>query len=191
MVSALRSLPLLQQHMDAEADLLRIVVNARSRVEANLALGILRETLPERVIVAALNLREVLHSLPGYPCSMAVDDASLARIAGLTKDRSSWTKRLEEDPAIELSVTTAGNFCFDLVIKVEDRTVFWTSPSAEEDLVHPDLLDDCLERGALLPAVISLAQDMGMVFNPRFYMSVDDWNLDHLQESFEDFQALF
>jgi hypothetical protein len=36
-----------------------------------------------------------------------------------------------------------------------------------------------------------MTRDMGLVFNPRFYMSLDDWNLDHLQESFADFEALF
>ncbi len=191
MVSALSTLPLLRQHIDADEDLVRIVVNARSRVEANLALGILRESMTERVLVAALNLREVLDSLPGYPCSMAIDETTLAKVAGLKKDRSAWTKTLDDDPDVTLSVSTAGNFCFDLVVGIEGHPIFWTPPSAEEDFVHPELLDACLDRPALLPAVIALAGDMGLVFNPRFYMSVDDWNLDHLQESFEDFQAIF
>ncbi len=191
MVSALASIPLLRQHIDAEEDLVRIVVNARSRVEANLALGILRESVSERVLVAALNLREVLDSLPGYPCSMAVDETTLAKIVGLEKNHTAWTKPLDDDPDITLTVSTAGNFCFDLVIGVDGRNIFWTPPSAEEDFVHPELLDACLEREALLPAIISLTEDMGLVFNPRFYMSVDDWNLDHLQESFEDFRSIF
>ncbi|TDB39525.1 MAG: hypothetical protein D9V44_00710 [Actinobacteria bacterium] len=191
MVSALATIPLLKQHIDAEEDLVRIVVNARSRVEANLALGMLRESVSERVLVAALNLREVLDSLPGYPCSMAIDETTLSRVAGLTKDRSAWTKPLDDDPDITLSVSTAGNFCFDLAVGIDGRSIFWTPPSAEEDFVHPELLDACLDRPALLPAVIALTEDMGLVFNPRFYMSVDDWNLDHLQESFEDFRAIF
>lgn len=191
MVSALATLPLLRQHIDADEDLVRIVANARSRVEANLALGILRESLPERVLVAAINLREVLAALPGYPCSMTVDDITLARISRLEKDRSSWNKMLEDDPDIGLSISTAGNFCFDLVVKVDGRSIFWTPPAADEDFMNPELLDVCLERAALLPAVIELTRDMGLVFNPRFYMSLDDWNLDHLQASFEDFQAIF
>ncbi len=191
MVSALATVPLLRQHIDAGDDLVRIIVNARSRVEANLALGMLREELSERVLVAALNLREVLDAMPGYPCSMAVDETTLARVAGFTKDRSSWVKTLDDDPDIALAISTAGNFCFDLVVKVDERSIFWTPPCAEEDFVHPELLDVCLERPALLPAVISLIEDMGLVFNPRFYMSIDDWNLDHLQESFEDFRAIF
>ncbi len=191
MVSALSTLPLLRQHLDAEEDLLTIVVNARSRVEANLALGILRETLPEKVLMAALNIREVLSSLPIYPCSMAVDEATLARVAGFKKVRSAWRKKLHDDRDISLSVTTAGNFCFDLVLQVDGATYFWTPSTAEEDIVNPGLLGIILDRSAVLPAVIALTKDMGLVFNPRFYMSLDDWNLDHLQESFEDFQALF
>ncbi|PKQ19422.1 MAG: hypothetical protein CVT66_10115, partial [Actinobacteria bacterium HGW-Actinobacteria-6] len=184
MVHALSTIPLLRQNVDVEEDLMHVVVNARSRVEANLALGILRETAKERVLVAALNLREVLDSLPGYPCSMAIDEITLSRVAGLTKDRSAWTKQLEDDPDITFSVSTAGNFCFDLVVTVDGRPIFWTPPLAEEDFVNPELLSACLERDALLPAVIALTEDMGLVFNPRFYMSIDDWNLDHLQESF-------
>lgn len=191
MVSALATLPLLRQHIAAEEDLLTVVVNARSRVEANLALGILREKLPEKVLVAALNLREVLDSLPAYPCSMAVDEAMLARVAGLKKIRSAWTKTLADDDGIALNVTTAGNFCFDLVLEIDGTTYFWTPSTADEDIVNPGLLAMLLDRKALLPAVIALAKDMGLVFNPRFYMSLDDWNLDHLQESFEDLQSLF
>ena len=191
MVHALSTIPLLRQNLDAEEDLMHVVVNARSRVEANLALGILRETMKERVLVAALNLREVLDSLPGYPCSMAIDETTLARVAGFTKDRSAWTKQLEDDPEITFGISTAGNFCFDLVVTIDGRQTFWTPPLAEEDFVNPELLSACLERDALLPAVIALTEDMGLVFNPRFYMSIDDWNLDHLQESFEDFQSIF
>lgn len=191
MVHALATLPLLRQHLDAEEDLLTIVVNARSRVEANLALGILRGTLPEKVLMAALNLREVLHSLPDYPCSMVVDEATLARVAGLKKVHSAWHKKLHDDRDVALNVTTAGNFCFDLVLEVDGTTFFWTPSTAEEDIVNPGLLGILLDRRAVLPAVISLTKDMGLVFNPRFYMSLDDWNLDHLQDSFQDFQALF
>ncbi|KAF0208482.1 MAG: hypothetical protein Q8S43_01395 [Actinomycetota bacterium] len=191
MVSALATLPLLRQHIAAEEDLLTVVVNARSRVEANLALGILREKLPEKVLVAALNLREVLDSLPAYPCSMAVDEAMLARVSGLKKIRSAWTKTLADDDGIALNVTTAGNFCFDLVLEIDGTTYFWTPSTADEDIVNPGLLAMLLDRKALLPAVIALAKDMGLVFNPRFYMSLDDWNLDHLQDSFEDLQSLF
>jgi hypothetical protein len=185
MVSALATLPLLRQHLDVEGDLLAVVVNARSRVEATLALGILRETLSEKVLMAALNLREVLHSLPDYPCSMAVDEATLARV------RSAWRVQLDDDSEVALNVTTAGNFCFDLVLEVDGTTYFWTPSTAEEDIINPGLLPLLLDRAAILPAVIALTRDMGLVFNPRFYMSLDDWNLDHLQESFADFEALF
>jgi len=191
MVHALSSLPLVRQHLDAEDDLLEVVVNARSRVEANLALGILRETMPEKALVAALNLREVLDSLPAYPCSMAVDEGMLARVAGLKKVRTAWHKTLENDENVAMNVTTAGNFCFDLVLEIDGTTYFWTPSTADEDIVNPGLLVILLDRPAILPAVIALAKDMGLVFNPRFYMSLDDWNLDHLQDCFEDFEALF
>jgi len=191
MVSALATLPLVRQHLATDDALLTVVVNARSRVEANLALGILRENLTEKVLVAALNLREVLDSLPAYPCSMAVDEGILARLAGLKKVRSAWHKQLEDDEDVGLNVTTAGNFCFDLVLEIDDATYFWTPSTADEDIINPTLLEVLLDRPAILPAVIQLAKDMGLVFNPRFYMSLDDWNLDHLQDVFADFEALF
>ncbi len=191
MVSALATLPLVRQHLATDNDLLKVVVNARSRVEANLALGILRETLPEKALVASLNLREVLDSLPAYPCTMSVDEGILARVAGLKKIHSAWHMQLADDEEVAFNVTTAGNFCFDLVLEIGDATYFWTPSTADEDIVNPALLNILLDRPAILPAVIQLAKDMGLVFNPRFYMSLDDWNLDHLQDCFADFEALF
>lgn len=191
MVSALATLPLVRQHLATDDDLLTVVVNARSRVEANLALGILRETLPEKALVASLNLRELLDSLPAYPCTMSVDEGILARVAGMKKIHSAWHKKLDDDEGVAMNVTTAGNFCFDLVLEIDDATYFWTPSTADEDIVNPTLLEILLDRPAILPAVIQLAKDMGLVFNPRFYMSLDDWNLDHLQDCFADFEALF
>lgn len=190
MVAITRSLPLLKEHFDSAPELFTVVLNATSLFEANLALDVLRETTPERVLVAAINMREVLHELPGYPCAMAVPDDALARVAGLTKDRATYRKQLD-DEGLSLAVNTAGNFCFDLIVERDGRSILWCSPTPASDVVNAALVPHLVECETLLPAIIDLANDMGMVLNPHFYLSLDDWHLENAQQSLSDVQALF
>ncbi|MDO9556101.1 MAG: hypothetical protein Q7J82_00755 [Coriobacteriia bacterium] len=182
-VSRLRSV------FSEEPELFASILNASSPIEVNLALDILRDTTPERALVAAINLREVLSALPVFPCSMAVDEVTLARVAGLEKDRLAWCKPLETD--LGLSVTTAGNFCFDLIVQGSDGAIFLTPVPRGNDIVNPKLVDAIMHHEGLLAAIVDLVIDMGIVFNPRPYLSLEDWSLDHAQEVMDDVSELF
>jgi hypothetical protein len=167
-----------------EGSLIRAVVNSSSTTEAGFAVGLLGETLPRRSLVAALNLREVLRELPESPFIMRTDFETLARIAGLVRRKQSWVKRLgrgKDAPEIEL--LGQGNLCYDVVIRAGDAMSFLKPGPINGDLIKPEALELLFENEGLLREIIDLMQDMGVVHNPRFYMTVEDWQLEHAAES--------
>jgi len=190
-VTLTRSLPILQEYYAQAPELFSAVLNARSQFEANLALDVMRETMPERVLVASVNLREVLRALPGYPCTMALDGHTLAKVAGFRKDRAMYRKRIKGAGKFGLAISTAGNFVFDLFVEVDGRSVLWVPSNPTADVINPELVSHLVENDKVIRAIIELTNDMGMVFNPPFYLSLEDWNLEHCQQALSDVQALF
>ena len=189
LISVTPSISRLQTAFPEEPELFHSILNAASAIEVNLALDILRDTIPERTLVTAVNLREVLQSLPSFPCSMAVDDETLARVAGLQKDRLAWYKPLGS--GLGLSVTTAGNFCFDLIVQDGDDAMFLTPFPQGSEIVNPRIIAAIMRHEGLLERVVELVIDMGVVFSPQPYMSLEDWSLDHAQAVMDDLIELF
>jgi hypothetical protein len=169
--------------------LFRIVLNATSVVEANIALDLLSRTVPERALVTTMNLREVLKALPASPFPMAVDGETLMRVAALEKYMAAYRKSTPD--GYDLVVTTAGNLALDLIVKHGDDKFFWTPVPVTTDYICPALIDHLITSEYLLESVIDLVTAMGVVFNPPFYLSLDDWHLDHARETMESLDGLF
>lgn len=167
----------------------RVLLNAVSGAEANLALEVLRQTVPEKTLVTACNLREVLKALPASPFTMHIDEATLCRVAGLEKDMASFRKRLPDD--VELVVNTAGNMVLDLMVVHREYRYFWTPAPVRDDFVNPEVVDLVVESGYLLDEVIELVKHMGVVFNPRFYLSLHDFQMDYAADIMEGIGDLF
>jgi len=174
---------------DETRDLMRVLLNATSAAEANLALDLLLESVPEKTLVTACNLREVLSSLPTTPFSMTVDEETLLRAAGLTKDRAVMLKQLAD--GCELAVTTAGGLVLDLIVTTERGRFYWSPVPVVDDFVTSKLIDDIVESECLLDAVIDLTQAMGLVFNPKFYLSLADWRTEYAHAAIEGMNELF
>lgn len=170
-------------------DLLRVLLNATSVAEANLALEVLKGTTPEKSLVAACNLREVLRALPSSPFAMRVDEDTLARTAGLDRRVAAMGKVLH--PGLELVVTTAGNLVLDVIVRLADRKLFWNPIPVTDDYVNSDVLDLLIEDDSLLDGVLDLVSCMGIVCNPKFYLSLEDWGLEYAQDAFEGLGDLF
>lgn len=170
-------------------DMFRVLLNATSAAEANLALEVLRQSVPEKVLVIACNLREVLRALPTSPFTMRVDEDTLARTSGLERRMASLQKQLPG--GIELVVTTAGNLVLDLIVKHDAEKYFWTPIPIREDFVNPDVVDLLVESGYLLDEVIELVKCMGIVFNPQFYLSLEDFQMDYAAEVIQGIEDLF
>jgi len=169
--------------------LFRIVLNATSVVEANIALDLLLKTVPEKTLVTAVNLREVLKSLPGSPFQMAVDEQTLVRVAGLEKRLAALSKTTPD--GYEIVVTTAGNLVLDLIVKNGSDKFFWTPMPRTNDYICPELMDHLVSSEWLLDDIIELIKAMGMVFNPTLYLSLDDWHLEYASETMEGLGDLF
>ncbi len=190
MITTTRCLTLIRQHYDPDTRyLFRILLNATSIVEASIALDLLLKSVPERPLVAAVNLREVLKSLPASPFPMAVDEQTLVRVAGLEKSLSVLGKRTPD--GYDVVVTTAGNLVLDLIVKKDDVKYFWTPIPVTSDFVAPALIEPIVSSDHLLESVIDLVVAMGVVFNPTLYLSLEDWRLEHATETMEGLSDLF
>lgn len=190
MLTATGSLAQLRPHYITEArDLFRVLLNATSATEANLALKVLSETVPDKVLVNACNLREVLTACPTSPFPMRVDEQILLRTAGFEKSIAAMSKRLPD--GIELAITTAGNLVLDIIVRHEGRKYFWNPVPVTEDFIDSTVLDLTIESDYLLNAVIDLVHAMGVTFNPKFYLSVEDWHLEYAEDVFEGLHDLF
>jgi hypothetical protein len=190
LLTATGSLAQLRPHYTDEArDLFRVLLNATSSAEANLALDVLRESVPEKVLVNACNLREVIRALPTSPFAMRVDEDTLAKTAGLERNIAALSRQLPD--GTELAITTAGNLVLDVIVKVDGEKYFWNPVPVTDDFVHTEMVDLAVESDHLLNALIDLAHAMGVVFNPKFYLSLEDWHLDYAEDVFEGLGDLF
>jgi len=174
---------------DQNRDLFRILLNATSAAEAALALQILNPDVPEKVLVTACNLREVLRSMPVSPFPMRVDEETLIKTAHLEKQTAVLGRTLPD--GLELVVTTAGNLVLDVIVRDDESKHFWTPMPVVEDFVNPEIVDLLVESDYLLDESIELFTCMGLVFNPRFYMSVEDFTLEYASDALAGLEELF
>ena len=170
-------------------ELFNVLLNATSAAEANLALEVLGGLVPEKPLMTACNLREVLRSLPSSPFHMAVDEQTLMRTAHLEQDIAVLGKELPD--GIELCVTTAGNLVLDLIVKADGEKYYWTPIPIEHDFVNPAVVELAITSAYLLDEVIDLAKCMGIVFNPKFYLSLEDFHMEYAAEAIMDLDGLF
>ncbi len=176
-------------YTDETRDLFGVLLNSTSAAEANLALAVLSGSVPERTLVYACNLREALRALPGSPFSMCVDEATLCKTAGLERNMAAMQKELTD--GIELAVTTAGNLVLDVIVRHEGEKYFWTPIPRTDFQVNPHIVELVVTSGYLLDEVIELVKCMGLVFNPKFYVSLADFQMENAADVFEGIGDLF
>jgi hypothetical protein len=175
-----------------DGSLIRAVINSTSVTEVGVAVGLLSDSVSRRTLVSALNLREILAELPSAPFAMAVDFAGLAKIAWLERHGQSWIQRVGEGPRNpEIEVLGQGNLCYDIIVRVGQRSSFLKPAPIGADFIRPEALDLCLDNEDLLRGVIELTRNMGVVQNPRFYITVEDWQTEHAAESMSGLAELF
>lgn len=190
MLGTATTLERLRSHYDGETRyLMRVLLNGTSPAEANLALDALREVVPEKVLVDACNLREVLRALPSSPFTMHVDECALAGAAGLTRGIAAMNKYLAD--GITLSITTAGNLVLDIIVRVDGKKYFWNTVPVTDDFVSSEVLDHVVKSDYLLDEVIDLARCMGVVWYPKFYLSLEDWLMETAVDAFDNLQDHF
>jgi hypothetical protein len=187
--------PLLQNaqpHYAADPDLHRIVLNAVSWVEANLAVDLLAESTSEKALVAVANVREAIKELPRCPLAMALDFEQLARVWELERVGNAWRRRFDDDEGgFEVLLLGEGNYCYDIVVRANGRTLMWMPKHSEFDFLNAEVVDLIMERPAVLKTVVDLTQAMGLAFYPTFYLSLEDWRQEYAQTMFDEVVDLF
>lgn len=190
MVTAVAGLPAIRTHFtDDTRYLFQVLVSSTSPVEANIALDLLSKSLPDKAVVAAVNVRETIRAIPATPFRMAVDEETLLRVGALRKDLA-LLKRETPDGYV-VAVTTAGNLVLDLIVTIDDEKRFWTPVPARQDLVDPGIVPHLIESEHLLATIIDIIKAMGIVHNPTLYLSLDDWHLEYARETIESVDDLF
>ncbi len=175
-----------------DGSLIKAVINSTSVSEVGVAVGLLCDVVSRRTLVSALNLREVLAELPSSPFIMATDFEGLAKFAPLEMRGQSWVERIGEGPdAPEIEIIGQGNLCYDIVVRIGDRSSFLKPAPVTSDFIRPDALDLLLENEELLVGVLELTRSMGVVQNPRFYFTVEDWQTEHAGETMQGISDLF
>ena len=133
--------------------------------------------------MTACNLREALKSLPCSPFSMCVDEETLCRTARLDRRMAAHAEvRAGRNRAV---VTTAGNLVLDIIVKHDTEKYFWTPIPITDNYANPNVVDLLVTSSYLLDEVIELVKCMGLVFNPKFYLSLSDFHLENAADVFE------
>jgi hypothetical protein len=189
-LTTVKALQQIRPHYTPETkELYKIVLDATSVVEANIALDLLQQSVPKKALVTAINLREVFKALPPSPFAMAVDEHTLIKVAGLTKELAVLKKTTTD--GYEIVITTAGNLVLVLIVKRNGQKYFWTPVPVTSDFVNPALIPHLIKSDELLDEIVELIKAMGIVFNPTLYLSLDDWHLEYAQETMDGLGDLF
>lgn len=175
---------------ESTAELTRVLLNATSPAEAALALRILEQSAPEKALVAACNLREVIAELPATPCPIAVDAEVLEKVGGFErKPLGVLTKTLDDGATIDVLI--AGNLVLDIVVRSDGSSAYWSPVPRDCEYATPGALDMMLASDELVAGLLDTARAMGLVFNPKLYLSLDDFRLEHAQAAIESIGNLF
>jgi hypothetical protein len=189
MLTITTALVRLRPHYKTDPDLFRVFLNAISAAEANLALQVLATDVPEKELVIACNLREVIAELPATPFPMRVDEETLLRTTGLEKQTALLERTLPD--GLTLAVTTAGNLVLDVIVREGAEKHFLTPVPLTDDRISSRVVDLLVESDHLLDALVDLVKHMGLVFNARYYLSVDDFTVEHAFETLSGLTDLF
>jgi hypothetical protein len=177
----------IRSHYASDPDLSRVVLNAASWVEANLAVEVMNESATEKTLVTAANIREVIRELPRCPLAMAIDFEGLARVWGLEREGNAWARSFPDDGgSFSVVLLGEGNYCYDIVVRTDDSTHMWMPNDRDGDFVNPEVIDLVIERPSILGAIVELTEAMGLPFYPMFYMSLEDWRQEYAQDVFDE-----
>ena len=182
----------LPHYVSGNGGMVQVLLNSASSAEAHLALIALRDEVPERALVTMVNLREVLRELPSCPRPIPLDVEALAKVAGYERIKNSYTRTFaDEGGSYRIVYLGQGNLLYDIVISAEDEKVFWTPVPGSADIVTDKAIDKVMLHETLLPNIIELAKEMGCVFQPKFYLSLEDWLLEYAEDSLRAISDFF
>ena len=174
-----------------EAELARMVVNARSAAEMQLALGVLRAELPESELLDLANVRESLADIPVPVFRTGAELSILERAAGWEcEGRSFRTERSSGAGLFGLEFVGDGNAVEEMAVWADGgRLVLHGEDSGE--FVSQPVLDLMFEHDTLLDAVVEALRLLGVGYLPRFHMSLEEFTLENVADGIAELNGLF
>lgn len=185
-----KSLQTAEDASSVDAELVRILLNAKSSVEVNLALALLRQNISEDALVRLVNLREVLADVPTPPFTSGIELGVLGRTLGYERTERSWRTFVDvPDGVCGLEFIGDGNAVAGIVLHtLEGRVVLH---GAADSIVSPAALEVLMRHRELADALLDALRELGMPIAPLFYLSMDDYLAEHAREGIEEFSRLF
>lgn len=173
-----------------DAELVQTLLNATSPVEVNLALALLRQSVPENDLVRIVNLREVLADVPTPPFTAGSELAVLGRALEYERTERSWRRFVDCAAGIcGIEFLGDGNSVLGIVLhSIEGKVVLH---GAADSIVSPAALEVLMRHEELADALIEALREIGMPLAPLFYMSMGDFTSENARAGFEGVAALF
>lgn len=185
------SLSVAARHARGEhGDLVTVLVNSRSKLEANLAVVMLRDLIPESELVGLCNLRELLAAIPVAPFVCASELGSLERVLGYTHFKGSWSRLVRGSGTLAgLEFVGDGNRVDEIVLHVGHQRIALSA--GDTDFIDADVVDILLRIGSLGTALVEGLRVLGTDISPPFYLSVTDYVVENAAQTLGDFGGLF
>ncbi|MDP2183027.1 MAG: hypothetical protein Q8K99_10725 [Actinomycetota bacterium] len=161
-----------------DAELVRVLLSARSSTEANLAFILLRESMPEEPVVLLANLREMLSELPSPPFAAGTELSILERVLDYEHTGHSYRCEFESGKGFfGLEFVGDGNRVDAVVLHAPGyRTELH---GRDEDMLDRGALDLLLKHDALADRLIEALHTLGLSFSPKFYLNACDYVLEN------------
>ncbi len=172
------------------AQLARVLMNSRSAAEANLALALLREQIPDAGLVEMANIRELLAAIPIPPFATGCELTMLARVLDYEVTDTGVRQAFDSDEGVfGLEFVGEGN----RIDKILALTVAGRAEiiAAEDELLGDRAVEMILHYGAIADRLIEAMLVLGVQFSPRFYLSVSDYVMENARSSSLELGGLF
>lgn len=163
---------------DRDIDLVEMLLTSRSDAEAVMAYSLLRETFDETQLVALANLREIIAELPETPFVTGEGLDVLERVAGYESTGRSYRKMFAEAEDVSgLEFLGEGTDCEGVVIYTTTARFYLHGDSRSR--IDHSMLAVLVEHEELLDHVLEGLQLLGCPLEPRIYLTVSDFPIEH------------
>ncbi len=162
----------------ADPDLVKTLLAARSDAEAAIAYAVLRESLPSRSLVMLANLRELIAELPDVPFVTGERLDLLATAGGFEHTGHSYRRLFESDHGyFGLEFIGGGTLCEGIVVHTVSSRFYLHGD--ERSVIDDAMLNVLMSHHILLDAVLEGLQLLGTPLEPRIYVTPDDFAAEH------------
>ncbi len=165
-------------------------MNSRSVAEANLALALLRTNVSDEGLVDMTNLRETLSTLPAPPFAVSCELAMLGKVLDWEIRAGSVRRAFDSDEGVfGIEIFGDGNRVDRIVLlTVQGRAELQGS---EHELLDHATIELLLRYGSIADRLIEALVVLGVLFAPRFYLSVNDYVMENARVAAAELGGIF